>query len=278
MADLGGRRGYEGNNRGKHGVPAGRTFLDSLKSTGLALWYTIWIIFSIGVFVYRHPRPVAAVLLSAGMYINSFVPPKAHPGLSWGTFEDQGCIQQGQRRMYAKLIGLGIKHDWNVACTTMPARINGKWYNTPAYCEKLRKDGTIVWVTRLNEFSLSSLWRDRGCIGFRMFLTLGILTLLKLYPPRSLTIVSNPIGVAYLDEAAIHIQGRQKANICKCASKAVQLWRDTYSVACKLESDRFATVFGRITCSGSPSVDLRTTAFSSPQNYPSGLNYQSDLN
>ncbi|KAF8595766.1 hypothetical protein BDV93DRAFT_548662 [Ceratobasidium sp. AG-I] len=79
-------------------------------------------------------------------------PATAHPRLRWGNFKDEGCIQRGQRRMYARLFGLSMNEDWKAACTTMPARVNGKWYNRPTYCDDKAVLG-IYGVFQVNDGS-----------------------------------------------------------------------------------------------------------------------------
>ncbi|KAG8702124.1 hypothetical protein FRC09_004935, partial [Ceratobasidium sp. 395] len=53
----------------------------------------------------------------------------------WGKFEDDGCMQYGRRRNFARLLGLHRKDDWNGVCESTPARVNGQHYDAPTYCE-----------------------------------------------------------------------------------------------------------------------------------------------
>ncbi|KAF8595767.1 hypothetical protein BDV93DRAFT_611240 [Ceratobasidium sp. AG-I] len=139
MVDTGKTREGQSNNQGNHGVPADSTGRRLLRQ---ALRNTMYLIVDIRMFVRRHPLAVAVVFIGAGVYvIRGFIPspsPTARPGLHWGEFQDGGCVQRGQKRMYARLFGLGLKEDWKAACESMPARINGKWYDKPVYCDHKR--------------------------------------------------------------------------------------------------------------------------------------------
>lgn len=53
----------------------------------------------------------------------------------WSDFEDEGCMQFGTRRMFARLVGVHLKDDWNSICETTPAQVGDQYFDTPAYCE-----------------------------------------------------------------------------------------------------------------------------------------------
>ncbi|KAF8607346.1 hypothetical protein BDV93DRAFT_603956 [Ceratobasidium sp. AG-I] len=53
----------------------------------------------------------------------------------WSQFEDEGCVQYGIRRMFARLLELRRQDDWNSMCASTPAYIRNKIFNRPTYCE-----------------------------------------------------------------------------------------------------------------------------------------------
>ncbi|KAF8595764.1 hypothetical protein BDV93DRAFT_563998 [Ceratobasidium sp. AG-I] len=56
-------------------------------------------------------------------------------------FRDEGCIQRGRKRMFARLHGLNPEDDWYNMCESAPAIINGIHYDRPTYCDTKGKVG-----------------------------------------------------------------------------------------------------------------------------------------
>jgi len=53
----------------------------------------------------------------------------------WSAFEDEGCVQYGRRRQFARLVGLRQQDDWNGVCESTPALVGDQSYDGPTYCE-----------------------------------------------------------------------------------------------------------------------------------------------
>ncbi|KAF8607370.1 hypothetical protein BDV93DRAFT_520241 [Ceratobasidium sp. AG-I] len=53
----------------------------------------------------------------------------------WSQLEDEGCMQYGKRRMFARLLGLRRQDDWNSMCETTPAHVRDQGFDGPTYCE-----------------------------------------------------------------------------------------------------------------------------------------------
>ncbi|CAE6417280.1 unnamed protein product [Rhizoctonia solani] len=53
----------------------------------------------------------------------------------WSTFEDEECMLYGQRRKFARLMGLTNGDDWRGVCESTSAIIGGKYYVRPSHCD-----------------------------------------------------------------------------------------------------------------------------------------------
>lgn len=58
--------------------------------------------------------------------------PCAAGAQEWGNFDDDGCVKSQVRQFSAQL--LNIPGDWEDACNSMPADVNGQHFDSPTRC------------------------------------------------------------------------------------------------------------------------------------------------
>jgi hypothetical protein len=54
-------------------------------------------------------------------------------GVTWGDFTSAECVAPNQRKWYSRLFDIE-GNDWNKACMSTPATVNGQYFEHPTNC------------------------------------------------------------------------------------------------------------------------------------------------
>lgn len=84
----------------------------------------------------------------------------------WGSLGDDGCVDFGKHRWWARLWDIASGVDWYKMCATTPMEIDGTTYNSPDICDDQAWYGGEIGIWLVDDDACKGSWgdfKDNGC-------------------------------------------------------------------------------------------------------------------